>query len=215
MGPTPAFAASEAVASTLGMASIGISLRTQPMHASDVLAERVEDRQFVLGEGPLVEAFIGGCVFEVTDTSERARYGWLDLDLDAEGIGAAFGLPMIVDDVCLGAVTLYRAEPGGLSVGQRALAMMAADAAALETASYLLAARHAHRSVSAMSRIDALHEAVDIVTEQLAVNAAEAVIRIRAHAYHTDRAAIEVVDDVRHRRLRISDDRVSHGDAER
>jgi GAF domain-containing protein len=215
MVPGPAFAASEAVASTLGMASIGISLCTQPMYASDLLAERVEDRQFVLGEGPSVEAFVGRCPFEATATSERTRYGWLTLDLDGEGIGAAFGFPMVVDDVCLGAVTLYRAEPGGLSVGQRALATMAADAAALETASHLLAAREAPHSVTALSRIDALHQAVDIVKEQLAVTAEEAIIRIRAHAYHTDRAAADVVDDLRHGRLRMGDDRVHHGDTGR
>ena len=212
MGPAPAFAASEAVAAMLGMTSIGISLCTQPMYASDRLAERLEDRQFVLGEGPLVEAFATRLAFEATNTREPARHGWLSLDLDAEGIGAALAFPMIVDDACLGALTLYRAEPGGLSDGQRALAAMAADAAALETASHLLAARDADRSVSALFRIDALQQAVGIVMDQLTVTADEAIVRIRAHAYHTDRPAADVVDDLRHRRLHVSDDRVPHAD---
>ena len=119
---------------------------------------------------------------------------------------------MTVDDACLGALTLYRAEPGGLSDGQRALAAMAADAATLETASHLLAARDADRSVSALFRIDALQQAVGIVMDQLTVTSDEAIVRIRAHAYHTDRTAADVVDDLRHRRLHVSDDRVPHAD---
>ena len=71
MGPAPVFAASEAVAAMLGMTSIGISLCTQPMYASDRLAERLEDRQFVLGEGPLVEAFTTRLACEATDRVTR------------------------------------------------------------------------------------------------------------------------------------------------
>ena len=81
MGPAPLFASSEAVAATMGMDSVGVSLCAQPMYASDFLAARLEDRQFVLGQGPLLGAYLGQCAIEAPDTSDDDCSDWLSLDL--------------------------------------------------------------------------------------------------------------------------------------
>jgi hypothetical protein len=196
MGPAHPFAACEALAATLGMSSVGISLRAQPMHASDRLGEEVEGRQFVLGEGPLVDAFLRRCPIEVADTAAGPNHAWMELDLAGAGVAAVFAFPMVVGAACLGAVTLYRGRCGALSDGQRALGAVAADAAALETATHLLAARQVRRSVAALRRVDALHRAVGVVMGQLGVDEDVATSRIRAYAFVTDRPVADVVDEL-------------------
>jgi hypothetical protein len=109
-------------------------------------------------------------------------------------------------------VTLYRRAPGPLSDGQRALGALAADAAALETATNLLLARQANTSVPALRRIRALQQAIGIVMDQLSVDADEATTRIRGHAYRTERSAAHVVDDLLHHRLQLADDRIRQAD---
>jgi hypothetical protein len=45
-----------------------------------------------------------------------------------------------------------------------------------------------------------------MVMAQLGIDAAEALVRLRAHAYATDRSAIDVARDILDRRLTLEDD---------
>jgi len=207
MGPTAPFTCCAAFATTLEMAGVGVSLCGQPMYASTPSVERVEDRQFVLGEGPMIDAFQHHVVVEAPDVSDQRAQRWLHLDLAAESIGAAFAFPLLVSDACLGAVTMYRAELGPLSDVQRVLLHLVADATALETADLLV---EGERSATATRRsLDSTTcTNVGIVMAQLHIGAAEATIRLRAHAFQSDRPADHVVRQLRSHALALTDDRI-------
>jgi GAF domain-containing protein len=207
MGPTAAFSACEVLAASIRMDGVGVSLCGQPMHASDPSVVRLDERQFILGEGPLVAAFHERTPIEVPDTIDAPRHGWRRLDLHREGIGAVFAFPMVAGDACLGAVTLYRHHPGTLTAAQRTLAELAADAASVETAALLVEERAGHRPVSALRRIGELRQAVGVVMEQLDIDAAAATSLIRAHIDGADRPMADVIADLRHHRLVLCADR--------
>jgi hypothetical protein len=207
MGSTITFACCEAVATTLEMAGVGVSLHGQPLHGSDPATSGLEDRQFVVGEGPSIDAFVGQVAVEAPRATRVCGGDWLELGLARFGVGATFAFPMVVGAACLGAVTFYRREPGPLSGGQRALARLATDAAALETATLLLDAHTGDRAVPALRRVHELQQAVGLVMGQLGVDAAEATARVRAHAYRADRPLREVVRDLLRDHLVLPDDR--------
>jgi GAF domain-containing protein len=201
MGPAMPYASCHALAMTAGVDGVGVSLCGRPMYSSDEATARLEDLQFVLGEGPAVAAFELRTAVERPHTASAGRHPWLHLDLDAACVGAAFAFPMLVADACLGAVTLYRRAPGRLTDSQRALAAMSADAAALETAALLVDARVREDPVPALRRIDELQQAVGVVMAQLNIDDVDAMARLRAHAFHADRPLADVIADLRAGRL--------------
>lgn len=207
MGPTITFACCEAVAATLEMSGVGVSLHGQPMHGSDPKTMGLEERQFILGEGPLIDAFVGHVDVEAPEATPVWGHDWMELRLPTFGVGATFAFPMVLGAACLGAVTFYRRHPGPLSDGQRALARLAVDAAALETATLLLDSHCGDRPVPALRRIHELQQAVGVVMAQLGVDAEEATARIRAHSYHSERPLTDVLADLRRDELTLPDDR--------
>lgn len=207
MGPTITFACCEAIAATLDMSGVGVSLYGQPMHGSDLTTMGVEDRQFILGEGPLIDAFVGRVDVEAPEATRVRGDDWFELRLPTFGIGATFAFPMLLGKACLGSVTFYRRDAGPLTDGQRALAHVAVDAAALETATLLLDAHSGDRPVPALRRIHELQQAVGVVMAQLGVDADEATARIRAHSYRSERPLGDVLGDLLREQLTLPDDR--------
>ncbi len=59
--------------------------------------------------------------------------------------------------------------------------------------------------LNALSRAE-VSQATGMVMAQLGIDPAEALVRLRAHAYATDRSAIDVARDILDRRLRLEDD---------
>jgi hypothetical protein len=207
MDPTESFTSCAALAAAAGMDGVAASLCGLPMYSSDEAIGRVEELQFLLAEGPLVAAFDRQTSIEIPDTTAPMGHGWARLDLRTHGIGAAFAFPMVVGDACLGAVTVYRRHRGALSVAQRALCQLAADAAALETAALLVATRHEDRPVLSLRRVDDLQQAIGVVIEQLGLDADEARDRIRRYALETSCEVADVVDRLRAGQLRLAHDR--------
>jgi GAF domain-containing protein len=204
MGPAAPYASCDALAATVGMDGVAVSLCGQPMYSSDEATAQLEDRQFVLGEGPLVAAFSLRRPIEAPDITDVRSHPWSYMDVQVAPIGAAFAYPMILAGACLGAVTLYRRRAGVLTGAQRAMLSLLADAAALETASLIVAARAGDREVPALHRIDELDQAVGVVMSQLRLDADVARARIRAHAFHADRPLGEVLLEIRAGRLRLA-----------
>jgi AmiR/NasT family two-component response regulator len=59
--------------------------------------------------------------------------------------------------------------------------------------------------LNTLSRAE-VSQATGMVMAQLGIDAAEALVRLRAHAYATDRSAVDVARDILDRRLRLEDD---------
>jgi hypothetical protein len=118
--------------------------------------------------------------------------------LDA-GVHAVFAFPLRVGAIRVGVLDLYRDTPGGLT---EALAF--ADAA---TEVILHLQNHdghdgAHSALTGPidSRAE-VHQATGMITIQLGVNLAEALLRLRAHAYATGRTVSAIAADVVNQRL--------------
>jgi hypothetical protein len=118
-----------------------------------------------------------------------------------------FGFPVTVGDVRVGALNLYRDRPGPLTDDQQADAMVVARIAA--RAIVEMQANAEPGVLGAELEIGTnfqfvVHQAAGMVAVQLGVGVAEATLRLRAHAFSTDRLVADVARDVVARRLRFA-----------
>jgi acyl-CoA reductase-like NAD-dependent aldehyde dehydrogenase len=114
----------------------------------------------------------------------------------------------------VGALDLFRAEPGTLAAEQLAGAITAAELAAVPVLDLMdtdLQAAISDPNSDAWAELNALSraevsQATGMLMAQLDIDAAEALVRLRGRAYATDRSAIDVARDILDRRLRLEDD---------
>ncbi len=176
---------------------------------ADVMASELEELTVTLGEGPGVDAVAAGPVL-VADLRSAwclARWPMYAPAAGDAGVCAVFALPLRVGAIRLGVLSLYRAEPGELDPEQVADALMLADTAC---ALLLDAAKSdkqwviGHQPEQAGTHHPEIHQATGMITVQLGVSAAVALIRLRAYAYAHERRLRDVARDVVTRRLRFS-----------
>ena len=144
------------------------------------------------------------------DLSASARWpSFVDLAHDT-GIGAVFAYPMTTKGAKIGVLTLYQDDEGDLSAVQHndSIAMVEV---LTETVLSLQDAAPAGTLAADLDEVVAyraeIHQASGMVSVQLQVPVAEALLRIRAHAFADGRPLGAVAADIVARRLRLSDDR--------
>jgi hypothetical protein len=192
--------------------------------ASDPNSERVEELQFVLGEGPGIDAFSNRRPVLVPDLAADAMARWPAYTSAAHGLGvrAAFAFPLQVGAALLGVLNVFRARPGQLSGDQLRQALTFAEVALttlLDGQDHAASGAAADGLAGAVERRAELFQAQGMVMVQLGVGLVEALARIRAHAYAENRPLGEVAADVVARRLRFDPDprnpQADQGDAGR
>ncbi|MCU1393211.1 MAG: hypothetical protein JWM34_1639 [Ilumatobacteraceae bacterium] len=200
----------------LGVDGAGITLmdgnQFGPLGVTGHGATALEELQFTLGEGPCHDAFRSGQPVHVTHFDDDAPSRWAPFAELAErtGVGAVFAYPMISDGARLGVLTLYQRESGDLNAEQHDMCEAMADVLALTVIALQLAAPAGtlSPSIDSAARFRAeIHQASGMVAGQLGVPPADALVRIRAHAYAADRSVGSVAADIVARRLRLDDDR--------
>jgi hypothetical protein len=205
----------QVAADVTAMDGAGIMLLARDLPRGSVcvanrLSGVVEDLQYSLGEGPAVDAHAAGLVVSEPDLSAPGVRRWpafAPLALDA-GVGAVFSLPVRIGGARLGALNLYRRRPGPLDDEQQADAEVMARVAA--RAILTLQAGAAPGLLAAELETGAnfqfvVHQAAGMVSVQLEVTVAEALIRLRAYAFRVERPVDVVARDVVARRLRFTD----------
>ena len=175
---------------------------------SDEVSALIERLQYDLGEGPCVDAYqLDRPVLE-PDLAEPAKPRWLAFAGPAltAGVRAVFGFPLHVGAVRLGALNVYSDRPGPLSAEQHADALVMADVAAQTV---LLLQANAPPGLVA-SELEAgadfqlvVHQAAGMVSVQLGVTIALALVRLRAYAFGNERPLADVARDVVARTLRF------------
>ncbi len=175
--------------------------------ASDPHTARVEELQFTYGEGPCIDAFAAGTPVLVSDLADGATRRWpvYTPAVRAEGISAVFAFPLQIGAARLGVFDVLRTLPGPLSRSDLGHALTIADAMVT-----LLLDGQAHGDAAGaldLGNRAELFQAQGMVSVQLSVTLAEAMVRIRAHAYAMDRPLSEVAADVVHQRLRFDIER--------
>ncbi len=176
--------------------------------ATDAVSQVIEELQYMLGEGPCIDAYQQDQVVSEPDLAHPVTRRWVAFTPSAlkAGARAVFGFPMRVGTVRLGALNLYRDQPSPLSDDQHADALVMADVAArwvLETQAGASADAVARALEISADFHFAVHNAAGMVSVQLGTSVAEALIRLRAYAFSNDRPLAEVAQDVIARKLRL------------
>jgi hypothetical protein len=202
-----------AVMSATGVDSVAVTVildatPRETIHATDQVAAELEELTLTLGEGPCADAFAGAAVLvaDLTTSDSLARWPVFAPAATQAGIRAVFALPLQVGAIRLGALDLYRAQPGDLDRDQLADALVLADtvSALLLDATQGDRSRHnGHGPEPAAPQHPEVHQATGMIVVQLGVTAAVALIRLRAYAYAHDRRLRDVAADVVARRLRF------------
>jgi hypothetical protein len=196
-----------------GMKGAGVMLMSGDLPrgslcSSDEVSQLIEELQYMLGEGPCVDACQRDTIVSEPDLADPETRRWFAFTppvLQA-GVRAVFGFPLRVGTVRLGALDLYRDRPGELSSDQHADALVLADV----TARWVLDAQAGAPSGVVAEQLEAgadfhfaVHNAAGIVSVQEGISVTDALIRLRAFAYSHDRLLDDVAQDVIARRLRL------------
>lgn len=183
----------------------------ETVYASDDIASDLEELTLTLGDGPGTGAVVGAPALVADLMAPECLVRWPVFAPTAARTGAraVFALPLQVGAVRIGVMSLYRAEPGVLDGKQLADALMLADtgcALLLDATQRDRTRPDGLRPELAGPHHPEIHQATGMVTVQLGVTAAVALIRLRAYAYAHDRRLRDVAGDVVARRLRFGPD---------
>ena len=175
---------------------------------TDEVSQLIEELQYTLGEGPCVDAYRQDQVVAEPDLAEPVARRWPAFTPPAvqAGARAVFGFPLRAGTVHLGALNLYRDWPGPLTGDQHADALVVADVAArwvLEAQAGAPPGTVAEELEAGADFHFAVHNAAGMVSAQEGISVTEALIRLRAFAFSSDRLLAEVAEDVIARRLRL------------
>lgn len=180
----------------------------ETLYASDDVAADLAELALTLGEGPGVDAASGrpALAGDLATAEGLARWPVFAPAATAAGARAVFALPLHVGAIQVGVLDLYRAAPGTLHGEQLADALVLVDTAC----ALLLDAAQPGRPYVDERRLQQdglfhpeVHQATGMITVQLGVSAAVALLRLRAYAYAHDRRLHHVARDVVARRLRF------------
>lgn len=202
--------------------------------SSDEFSRRLDEHQFTFGEGPCIDTVATRQAVLVSDLASPHERRWPAFSEAAlaDGVRGVFALPILVAAQPVGALDMFRAQPGPLPGNVLAGAALAAELAARSLLDILAPAlsrhdddqdgdagdddrrqRGDHGDVMDLKRVE-IYQATGMLIDQLDVAPAHAVARLRAHAMATGQTASQVAFAIIERRLRLErDDR--RGDDDR
>lgn len=177
---------------------------------TDEVSATLEELQYMLGEGPCVDAYGKDRPVVEPDLADPVTSRWVAFTPRAVAAGAraVFGFPLQVGAVRMGALNLYRDAPGPLSDDQHADALVMAGVTAqalLVMQSQAPPGSLGAELASGVNLRSVVHQASGMVSAQLGVSVGEAFVRLRARAFGNDRPLGEIADDIVQRRLRFDD----------
>ncbi len=141
-------------------------------------------------------------------TAGPARWPGFGMAVLDAGVRAIFAFPLRVGAIRVGVLDLYRDTPGHLTILELAEALAFADAATVVVLHLQDHAEEDGARAALIGPIDsraAVHQATGMIAIQLGAGLAEALLRLRAHAYAMARPVSDVAADVVGRRLRFND----------
>jgi GAF domain/ANTAR domain len=184
--------------------------------SSGASARVYDELQFTFGEGPCLDCVALGSPVLVTDlaNADEVRwpaYGPAMLDHRIRGI---FAIPVVLAGAYVGALDLFSTNPGELPGEHLAGAFVAAELAGLPLLDLMDSDLHAAvtdpdsdawTELIMLSRAE-VSQATGMLVAQLDIEPAEALVRLRAHAYATGSSATDVARDILDRRLKLDAD---------
>ena len=183
--------------------------------ASDPVAERLDELQFDLGEGPCWQASDTGLPVLVPDVREGQNLSWplFGAAIQETSAVAIFAFPLRVGSIGVGALDLYRDQPGPLSAPAMQDAFALAEALSWAVLRRLLEdgppdseeglpERYGRRHAGSRREI---YQATGMVLAQLSTTAEGAFALLRARAFAEGRSVAALARDVIARRVRFDE----------
>lgn len=184
--------------------------------SSGELSRRLDEFQFTFGEGPCHDAVSKRRPVLVDDLDQAREQRWpaFARAMLGEGMRAVFSLPVAFARRPVGALDLFRHEPGPLSPDELDGGLVAADLASLPLLDLMnngadwASVADGGAGVDELASLERVevYQAAGMVMVQLDVGPAEAVARLRAYAFAQDMTTSEVAWDIVERRLRLEMD---------
>ncbi len=176
----------------------------------------MEQLQFTLGEGPCLDAVSMSTPVLAADLNgpDGARWPAFAGAATRLGVRAVFALPIAVAGFPVGVLTLCRQDPGRLTGAASTGAFLAAELAVLPLLDVMGTDLHgavndvdspAWDELGSMLRSE-VYQATGVLIAQLGVPPAEAMIRLRAHAFATDTTVSDVAYQILDHQLYLGDD---------
>jgi hypothetical protein len=184
--------------------------------SSNVTGRMLDELQFTLGEGPCLDSIAQRApvlVVDLADPDER-RWPAFGPAMLAHQIRGVYAVPVVVAGEYVGALDLFRHQPGHPDSEHLAGIAAAAEIAGIPLLDLLDGDLHAAiadptsnawADLNALSRAE-VSQATGMLVAQLDIDPAEALVRLRAHAYATGRSATDVARDILDRRLELESD---------
>jgi GAF domain-containing protein len=201
---------------TLPATGAGLSVATEDrqyslLTAADPASERLEELQFVMGEGPCVDASISRGPVLVADLRCEGPLRWpaYASAMAEAGVRAVFAFPLHIGAAQLGVLDFFRTSPGSLTGAELGRAFALADAAVailLDGQDRATGQPDAPPMDGATAGPSELFQAQGMVMIQIGGTLAEAMSRIRAYAYAENRRLADVAREIVARGLRFDRD---------
>lgn len=184
--------------------------------ASGIAARRYDEAQFTHGEGPCLDAVALRAPVRAMDLANPGEVRWPGYGsaLLADQIRSVYAMPIVVAGEYVGALDVFQARPAALTVAQMIGIVEAAELAQIPVLDLLdetWSGQVTDPGSDAWHELETLthaevSQATGMLMAQLHLEAPEALVRLRAHAYLTGRTATDIARDIIARRLRLDPD---------
>jgi hypothetical protein len=184
------------------------------MCVTDPVAERIDELQFLIGEGPCLDAYRSGRPRLAADLdADHTFKQWPAFATEASsaGAGAVFAYPVGRSAAPIGVLELYRRTSGELTAHQHEAALQCARAVGtvLSAAWEGLCLRSDESAAESLARLAGssplsrwqVHVAAGMVAEQLSISIDEAIDRVRAFSFASGRRLLALSEDILARRV--------------
>lgn len=173
------------------------------VHSSDELGARLDDLATVAGSGPHFDAFELGRPVLVPDLRVvGARWPGFTAEAISAGAVAVFAFPLQVGGVRLGVLELHRRTAGALTPDQLTDVFVFIDI----STEAIFDDIHGVPPLTLPGLVDIqpeVHQATGMVAVDMGVSLAEALSRIRGHAFAQHLTLAQVAREIIERRLRL------------
>jgi hypothetical protein len=184
--------------------------------SSGELSRRLDELQFTFDEGPCLDAVHHGSPVLVSNLSDVAEQRWPSFRgaLLGAGVKAVFALPVRIASDRVGALDLFRREPGSLAAESMTGGLLAAQLAAVPLLDLMTATDDSDdvgqgddgwEQLASLERTE-VYQATGMIIGALDVGPTEALVRLRAYALSHGMTASEVAWGIVERRLALDSD---------
>ncbi|MGF0315531.1 GAF and ANTAR domain-containing protein [Nocardia fluminea] len=184
------------------------------VYATDATAQHLDELQFVVGEGPCIDAYRSGerqLWADLTTGLATAQWPVFTVEVNSLDVRALFAFPVDSGRVTVGVLELYRGTTGHLGTAEEesGLACAAAIGHMISAGLDRLAAADVALPIEGIDTVAeefsraVIFNAAGMVAVQLAVSADEGLARLRAYCYASGRPIGTVAADIVAHRLSL------------